>query len=276
MFDSVSKFQIEQYPTDFAAWLLGEPIALTKLQPTELSIEPIRADSLILLQSDDLILHCEFQTDPDITIPFRMADYRLRSHRKFPDKAMVQVVIYLRSTGSTEVFKNSFQAGRLHHEFDVIRIWEEPAELFLGSPGLWPYAVLSQTNDREGILEQVSALIENLPRNQQSNLIAVASVMAGLQLEGDVIQRIMRSDLMKESVIYQEILAQGEAVGAVKGKIIGERIIVSRLLTKKLGNLPIATQSQINELSIEKIEALGDALLEFNQIDDLLAWMENN
>jgi predicted transposase/invertase (TIGR01784 family) len=276
MFDSVSKFQIEQYPTDFAAWLLGEPIALTKLQPTELSIEPIRADSLILLQSDDLILHCEFQTDPDITIPFRMADYRLRSHRKFPDKAMVQVVIYLRSTGSTEVFKNSFQAGRLHHEFDVIRIWEEPAELFLGSPGLWPYAVLSQTNDREGILEQVSALIENLPRNQQSNLIAVASVMAGLQLEGDVIQRIMRSDLMKESVIYQEILAQGEAVGAVKGKIIGERIIVSRLLTKKLGNLPIATQSQINELSIEQIEALGDALLEFNQIDDLLAWMENN
>jgi predicted transposase/invertase (TIGR01784 family) len=276
MFDSVSKFQIEQYPTDFAAWLLGEPIALTKLQPTELSIEPIRADSLILLQSDDLILHCEFQTDPDITIPFRMADYRLRSHRKFPDKTMVQVVIYLRSTGSTEVFKNSFQAGRLHHEFDVIRIWEEPAELFLGSPGLWPYAVLSQTNDREGILEQVSALIENLPRNQQSNLIAVASVMAGLQLEGDVIQRIMRSDLMKESVIYQEILARGEAVGAVKGKIIGERVIVSRLLTKKLGNLPIATQSQINELSIEQIEALGDALLEFNQIDDLLAWMENN
>jgi predicted transposase/invertase (TIGR01784 family) len=276
MFDSVSKFQIEQYPTDFAAWLLGEPIALTKLQPTELSIEPIRADSLILLQSDDLILHCEFQTDPDITIPFRMADYRLRSHRKFPDKTMVQVVIYLRSTGSTEVFKNSFQAGRLHHEFDVIRIWEEPAELFLGSPGLWPYAVLSQTNDREGILEQVSALIENLPRNQQSNLIAVASVMAGLQLEGDVIQRIMRSDLMKESVIYQEILARGEAVGAVKGKIIGERVIVSRLLTKKLGNLPIATQSQINELSIEQIEALGDVLLEFNQIDDLLAWMENN
>ncbi len=80
MFDSVSKFQIEQYPVDFATWLLGEPIALTRLEPTELSVEPIRADSIILLQSPEVILHCEFQTDPDPGMPFRMADYRLRVH----------------------------------------------------------------------------------------------------------------------------------------------------------------------------------------------------
>jgi predicted transposase/invertase (TIGR01784 family) len=282
MFDSVAKFQIEQYPADFAAWLLGEPIALTKLQPTELSIEPIRADSLILLQSDTLVLHCEFQTDPDLTMPFRMADYRLRVYRKFPDKAMKQVVIYLRTTGSAEVFKNSFQAGRLNHEFDVIRIWEEPAEMFLTSPGLWPYAVLGKTTDQAGILRQVSTLIEDLPRNQQSNLIAVTSVMAGLKLNGTVIQRLMRSDLMKESVIYQEILAeglaeglaQGEAIGTTKGLIAGERSIISKLLTKKLGILPINAQTIINELPLDRLEALGDALLDFDRLDDLLAWLD--
>jgi predicted transposase/invertase (TIGR01784 family) len=278
MFDSVAKFQIEQYPADFAAWLLGKPIALTKLQPTELSIEPIRADSLILLQSDTLVLHCEFQADPDLTMPFRMADYRLRVYRKFPDKVMKQVVIYLRSTGSAEVFKNTFQAGKLHHEFDVIRIWEEPAEMFLTSPGLWLYAVLGKTTDQAGILRQVSTLIEDLPRNQQSNLIAVTSVMAGLKLDGTVIQRLMRSDLMKESVIYQEILAeglaQGEAIGTTKGLIAGERSIISRLLTKKLGNLPITAQTKINELSIEQLEILGDALLDFDRLDDLLAWLD--
>jgi predicted transposase/invertase (TIGR01784 family) len=282
MFDSVAKFQIEQYPADFAAWLLGEPIALTKLQPTELSIEPIRADSVILLQSDTLVLHCEFQTDPDLTMPFRMADYRLRVYHKFPDKAMKQVVIYLRTTGSAEVFKNSFQAGRLHHEFDVIRIWEEPAEMFLTSPGLWPYAVLGKTTDQAGILRQVSTLIEDLPRNQQSNLIAVTSVMAGLKLNGTVIQRLMRSDLMKESVIYQEILAeglaeglaQGEAIGTTKGLIAGERSIISKLLTKKLGILPINAQTIINELPLDRLEALGDALLDFDRLDDLLAWLD--
>lgn len=72
MFDNVSKFLIEQYPQDFASWLLGEPATLSELSPSELSLEPIRADALILLQSNEIVLHCEFQTDPDPTIPFRI------------------------------------------------------------------------------------------------------------------------------------------------------------------------------------------------------------
>ena len=182
MFDSVSKFQIEQYPVDFATWLLGEPIALTRLEPTELSVEPIRADSIILLQSPEVILHCEFQTDADPKMPFRMADYRLRGYRKFPNKRMVQVVIYLRETGSELVYQNTFEAGRLSHEFEVIRIWEIPASVLLGLTGLLPYAVLGQTEDRVDVLQQVSTLIKQLPRSEQSNLLAVTSVLAGLKL----------------------------------------------------------------------------------------------
>ena len=47
MFDTICKFLIETFSTDFASWLLGEPIALTELSPSELSLEPIRADVLI-------------------------------------------------------------------------------------------------------------------------------------------------------------------------------------------------------------------------------------
>lgn len=88
MFDTVCKFLVESFSTDFASWLLGEPITLTELSPSELSLEPIRADALLLLQSPDTILHLEFQSRPDPAIPFRMADYRLRTYRKFPNKAM--------------------------------------------------------------------------------------------------------------------------------------------------------------------------------------------
>ncbi|MEM8810688.1 MAG: flagellar assembly protein H, partial [Cyanobacteria bacterium P01_G01_bin.38] len=42
MFDTVCKFLVETFPTDFATWLLGEPIALSELSPSELSLEPIR------------------------------------------------------------------------------------------------------------------------------------------------------------------------------------------------------------------------------------------
>jgi predicted transposase YdaD len=55
MFDNVCKFLAESFSSDFATWLLGEPITLTELSPSELSLEPIRADALILLQSDQSI-----------------------------------------------------------------------------------------------------------------------------------------------------------------------------------------------------------------------------
>ena len=96
MYDSICKFIAAQFPEDMARWLLGKPIPLTELKPSELSLEPIRADSLIFLQSEDLILHIEFQTQPDKAIPFRMLDYRVRGYRLYPEKEMIQVVIYLR------------------------------------------------------------------------------------------------------------------------------------------------------------------------------------
>lgn len=90
MYDNVCKFMAEIFSEDFANWLLGTPIPLTELKPTELSLQPIRADSLIFLQSDNLVLHIEFQTEPDADIPFRMADYRLRIYRKFPLKECIK------------------------------------------------------------------------------------------------------------------------------------------------------------------------------------------
>ena len=74
MYDNTCKFLAETFPTDFATWLLGKPIPLTQLKPSELSLEPIRADSVIFLQSSAIILHIEFQTEPVEEIPFRMAD----------------------------------------------------------------------------------------------------------------------------------------------------------------------------------------------------------
>jgi predicted transposase YdaD len=141
---------------------------------------------------------------------------------------------------------------------------------------LLPYAVLGQTEDRESILQQVSARINELPRTQQSNLIAVTSVLAGLKLDRAVIQRLMRSELMQESVIYQDILAQGEQLGIQRGRVEGRtdeaRSMVTRLLTKRFGNIPVELQTQVNALSVDRIESLGEDLLDFTNISDLQAW----
>ena len=69
MIDNICKFLAESFSEDFASWILGKSITLTKLEPSELSVEPIRADSVIFLESSALILHIEFQTEPNKNIP---------------------------------------------------------------------------------------------------------------------------------------------------------------------------------------------------------------
>ncbi len=51
MYDSTCKFIALEYSRDLATWLLGKPLDLTEIKPSELSLEPIRADTLIFLES---------------------------------------------------------------------------------------------------------------------------------------------------------------------------------------------------------------------------------
>jgi predicted transposase YdaD len=70
MYDSTCKFIAIQYSQELATWLFGKPLELTEVKPSELSLEPIRADSVIFLESTELILHLEFQTEPNEKIPY--------------------------------------------------------------------------------------------------------------------------------------------------------------------------------------------------------------
>ncbi len=184
MFDNVCKFLAENYASDFAEWIFGQPKGLTVLSPTELSNEPIRADSLIMLQSDDVVLHLEFQTVANASIPFRMADYRLRVYRKYPSKEMKQVVIYLKETGSDLVQENSFTISGMRHEFEVIRLWEQRTTDFLQFPGLLPLAVLGRSDNRARTLQFVSSVIDNIEdRSQRSNVTAATPIQLRLMLQ---------------------------------------------------------------------------------------------
>ncbi|HLO84918.1 MAG TPA: Rpn family recombination-promoting nuclease/putative transposase [Nostocaceae cyanobacterium] len=262
MYDNICKFIAENYKDDLATWLLGSPIKLTELSPTELSTEPIRADSLILLQSDDLVLHTEFQTDADEDMPFRMLDYRVRVYRRFPHKEMRQVVIYLRKTASELVRENCFRLSKTYHEFEVIRLWEEPTEQFMTLPGLLPFAVLSQTKEPTMVLSQVAQAVEAISDQQlQRNIAAASAVLAGLVLKKDVIKKMFRSEIMRESVIYQEILEEGEAKGEARGKAEGEargKAEATRKFAVNLLRIGMSLEqiAELTELSIEEVQAI--------------------
>ncbi|MBE9196137.1 Rpn family recombination-promoting nuclease/putative transposase [Synechocystis sp. LEGE 06083] len=233
MFDNLCKFLAESFSEDYAAWLLGRPIKLTKLSPTELSLEPIRADSLILEQSDDLVLHLEFQTEPDENMGFRMLDYRVRVYRRFPQKTMYQFVVYLKPSSSDLVYQDSFQLGETVHCYQVIRLWEQSSDIFMESLGLLPLAILTQNPDPTVKLKEVATALDRIrDRRVKANLMTATSVFGGLVLSPEFIKTILRSEIMKESAVYQEILQEGEQQGLLKGEQRG-------LLKGKLETIPL-------------------------------------
>jgi predicted transposase YdaD len=77
------------------------------------------------------------------------------------------------------------------------------------------------------------------------------------------------SDL-KQTRVYQEALAEGEAKGEVKGEIK----LAIRQLNRRFGEIPQNLTERIRELPLNEIESLGEALLDFQSLSDLVSWLE--
>ena len=73
-----------------------------------------------------------------------------------------------------------------------------------------------------------------------------------------------------------EALQEGRQEGRQEGKKEGERSLILRLLTHKFGQIPLELRSQIEQLSLAQLEALGKALLDFSTPQELSRWLENN
>lgn len=274
-FDSVCKFIAENFTADVTTWLLGEPVELARLEPSELLSSPIYADTLVLLESRSLILHIEFQVEPKPELPFRMADYAIRSFRRFPgpEKRLRQVVVYLRQSQSPLVYQTTFERDGMRHEFEVIRIWEVPASRFQELPGLLPFAVLAQTSNPEETLRWVVEQIEGISdRSQRGEVAASAAILAGLVLDKRLIRSVLREDVMKESVVYQDIVATAEERGRREEGLS----LVMRQLERRVGKLSPSLQKRVGELSLATLEELGVELLDFSGEADLAAWLRSH
>ena len=221
---------------------------------------------MILRQSENLVLHAEFQTKPDLDIPFRMANYRLRVYRRFLQKEMRQVVIYLKKSTSDLVYQNSFSLSKMRHSFDVIRLWEQPTELFLEAPGLLPFAVLSRTEKAPGVLRQVAQKIDSIRnRRMQSNVAASAAILAGLVLEEKLIQRLLRREIMQDSVIYQQITREAKEEGKREGKREGREEVGINLLRS---GMSVEQVVGFTGLSVESIKQLQQQMNVIPDSDD--------
>jgi predicted transposase YdaD len=95
-------------------------------------------------------------------------------------------------------------------------------------------------------------------------------------------------DDFTQSVAYREIFGRGEAQGEARGvalgeargvalgQVQGEAKVTLRLLSRRCGPLSAEQESVIRSLPLERLEALAEALLDFEGMADLHAWLAAN
>lgn len=264
------KLLAEKYPADFIKWLTGEEATNIRVLKTELSLEPIRADSVIFIRTDNVIFHIEFQTitQSNPGISFRMLDYYVRLKRIYKC-SIIQIVIFLQETDNEIAFTEEYQEDFTIHRYRAVRMWEQDSSLFLGNSALLPLAPLCRTNSLRDLLSQVAQEVARISdRETRQNTAAYTEILAGLRFEKGLIRQLLSEDIMQESVIYQDILQKGKQQEALS--------LCISLLSERFGEIEESISQKVQILKTEQLEALCRALLRMPGIDDLMFWLEEN
>ena len=110
---------------------------------------------------------------------------------------------------------------------------------------------ISNDSERQGIIE----LLESVLMSKFS------------QLSRQEIEAMFLLSDIKQTRVYQEAKEEGEQEG--------KKNLLLRILSKKFGKLRDEYIKSINGLNIAQLEDLGEALLDFKDINDLEKWLQS-
>ncbi|NET02249.1 MAG: Rpn family recombination-promoting nuclease/putative transposase [Sphaerospermopsis sp. SIO1G1] len=123
---------------------------------------------------------------------------------------------------------------------------------------------ISNNSEREGIID----LLETV-------LLSKFSKLSRKEIEA----MFLVSDI-KQTRVYQEAkqegMEEGEQKGKLEGRKEGEVKLLVRLISKRFGKLKDSQIQTINKLSLEQLEGLGEALLDFGDVNDLDEWLKSH
>jgi hypothetical protein len=210
---------VRRYAKHFARSLVAEAVFVRALD-IELQNQQLFADALleVRLRGEPALLHIEFQAYDDPDMAMRLLEYNVLASRQYEHLPVYSYVIYLRKAGEVAAspLVRRFPPGvDVHHFFfGVIKLWEVPAELFLGTgwTGVLPLVTLTDGGKRP---EVVKEMIDQLASAEEYDVLAIAQVLGGLvfktgpELAWFRKRFSMFQDILSESWVYQELVEQG-------------------------------------------------------------------
>ena len=236
----------------------------------------------------EFLIANELQLRYTAKMPLRMRAYAALAEEKYRLPVYPVLINILQPSQATVIpssFTSEVMGLKVRQDYAVINLWQVEADLIfeMELDALLPFVPVMKGGGTPQFVQR--ALVELQKNNKLVELESLLGFFASFVLETDVIQQIMRWDMtvLRESPWYQEILKEGESRGLEQGLEKGleqgleqHRSLIIRQLTRKVGSIAPNLTTQIQSLSLEKIESLGEALLDFSQLEDLEQWLEEN
>jgi len=217
-YDITTGYLFRQFPDDLVKFVAGDTAKEIELaDPVLKQTRYADATAYATIKSSEeteaeIIIHIEFQTDADDTMPVRMAGYigRLIDMYKRPIHASV---IYLRPQEINDpgVYQHTFP-NRFVAEYNVIKIWNFDGEELLAKCllGLLPFVPLMQpegVSDSEWLGKCVRTIEESVPNEQdRKDLLISTSILAGLVHDIHFVQTFIPEEIMRGSSVVKEII----------------------------------------------------------------------
>jgi predicted transposase YdaD len=247
-------------------WISRENDVLMKVR------SPIHGEFLILT---------ELQLRYTTKMPLRMRAYAALAQERYGLPVYPVLVNILPPSDPTIVcdrFELDFLGLQARQDFHVINLWEVDAEMVFEQSldTLLPFVPILKDGGNQQTVRR--ALVQLQQNEQLVELESLLAFFASFVLDSELVQQIMRWDVtvLRESPWYQEIRQEGRQEDEQRGRTEGEKSLILRQLSRRVGTLPAGVEAQVRALELPRLEALGEALLDFTGMDDLVGWLQGN
>ncbi|MBE9210488.1 DUF4351 domain-containing protein [Nostoc sp. LEGE 06077] len=259
------------------------------------------ADKLVKVWQIDgeevwLLIHVEIQAKPEDNFAERMFSYNLRIFDKFAKPAIsLAILCDADSTWRPNQYSYNYPDCSLVFRFGTVKLLDYQNRWTELETSDNPFAIVvmahlktQQTSKQPGERKNwkfslIRRLYEQgLEERDIRNLYRFIDWVM-------ILPKALEAEFWQDFKLFEQELTMpyittGERIGYERGKEEGKQegkqeqtqALVLRQLQRRVGNLPDEVRQQVQSLSLEKLEALSDALLDFSAIADLLNWLQTN
>jgi predicted transposase YdaD len=270
-FDVTLKSLLEDSPADWPA-LAGVSATDVTVIDADIATLSGAADKVLRLGDEPpRIMHFEFQSGPDASLPRRMNVYNAALEDRH-DLPVASVAVLLCSQANLSTITGSYERwlpGETDpyrvFRYQVLRVWEMPVDRLLqggvARVALAPIGAVSEV-DLPAIVREMKQRFRSVTdRGRLGRLWTAVYVLMGMRYDQALIDQLLEGVLgMKESVTYQAIVAEGLAEGRTRGLAEG-KLEEARKLLLDLG------QHQFGKAAPAEIRATIEASQELRQLE---------